>query len=233
MIADECRKLREQLEEVAKAEEREITVTQLETRCSDLRELRGSVVATTDSLKAIASRCEIAGNLDSSKCIERVQKIRESLRIDPQSLTKGTDFSNMRKAFLKFVEVGNAAAVETWEQYMPSVRPTVDMNQVAQAEEQEAFKSKTLQLRSMAKIAEQTGKRPPATPGDLLALEGAWEEIRRLIDELPNVSDDPVVQEFLKAANSRTGASIELLTEEVRMWLQENKVSDKYRIRTV
>jgi hypothetical protein len=135
MIADECRKLREQLEEVAKAEEREITVTQLETRCSDLRELRGSVSATADSLKAIASRCEITGKLDSSKCIERVQKIRESLRIDPQSLTKGTDFSNMKKAFLKFVEVGNAAAVETWERYMPSVRPTVDMNQVAQVED--------------------------------------------------------------------------------------------------
>ena len=61
----------------------------------------------------------------------------------------------MKKAIEKFTEDGSAAAVETWEQYMPKARPTVDMNQVAQAEQQEAFKSKASQLRSRAKYADQ------------------------------------------------------------------------------
>ena len=116
---------------------------------------------------------------------------------------------------------------------MPKARPTVDMNQVAQAEQQEAFKSKASQLRSRAKYAEQIGKRPPATANDLSVLEATWEDIWRMIAELPAVSDDPVVQKFLKAANSRTGASLALLTEEVRKWLQENNVADKYRITTM
>ena len=50
---------------------------------------------------------------------------------------------------------------------------------------------------------------------------------------LPDVSNDPVVQEFLKAANSTGGASIDLLTDEVRVWLYENKIADKYRISTM
>jgi hypothetical protein len=53
-----------------------------------------------------------------------------------------------------------------------------------------------------------------------------------MIAELPAVSDDPLVQEFLKAENSRTGASLDLLTEEVRAWLKRNKITNKYCIRT-
>jgi len=233
MIAEECKKLRTQLEEVAKAEERKNVVEQLEARRTELLVLRETVLTVTNSLKAIASRCKIVGKLDSSKCLERVQKIRESLSTDPLSLTKGKDFLYMKKAFEKFTEDGSAATVETWEQYMPKARPTVDMNQVAQAEQQEACKSKASQLRSRAKYAEVIGKRPPASAEDLSVLESTWEDIRKMIAELPAVADDPIVQEFLKAANSRTGASLELLTEEVRKWLKENNVANKYRITTM
>jgi hypothetical protein len=61
MINDECNRLRRQLEEVAKAEERQTIVEQLEARRDELTTLRDQVVAVTDSLAAIASRCEIEG----------------------------------------------------------------------------------------------------------------------------------------------------------------------------
>jgi len=233
MINDECNRLRRQLEEVAKAEERQTIVEQLEARRDELTTLRDQVVAVTDSLAAIASRCEIEGKLDPSKCIERVRRARESLKLDPLSLTKGRDFSLLTKAFEKFAEEGRDAALQTWEQYLPRARPTVDMNQVAQAETQEAFKSQASQLRFKARYAEQIGKQPPPNADDLSALERTWEEIRRMIAELPAVSNDPLVQEFLKAANSRTGATLDLLTEEVKQWLTQNKVAHKYCIRTM
>ena len=232
MIAAECKKLRMQLEEVAKAEEREKIVEQLEARRAELINLRDDVLKVSDSLKAVASRSKIMGKLDSSKCVERVQAIREALNSDPLSITRGRDFFNLKKAFEKFIEDGGAAAVETWELYLPKARPTVDMNQVAQAEQQDAFKNKTAQLRSRAKYAEQISKNPPATIAEMAALEVTWDDIRRMIAELPAVSNDPLVQEFLKAANSRTGASLDLLTNEVRKWLHDNKLSDKYCIRT-
>ena len=233
MIAEECRKLRERLEEVAKAEERRNVVEQLDMRRTDLLELSDAVLRVAETLKAITSRCQIAGKLDASRCVERVQTIRAALCSDPLSITRGREFSNMRKAFETFVDDGNAAAVETWELYRPKARPKVDMNQVAQAEQQEAFKSKASELRSKERNAEQLAKRPPANESDLWKLEALWDDIRRMLGELPAASDDPVVQEFLKAANSRTGASLELLTDEVRKWLQDNNVSDKYRIITM
>jgi len=232
MIAAECKNLRMQLEEVAKAEERERIVEQLEARRAELINLRDDVLTVSNSLKAVASRSKIMGKLDSTKCLERVQAIREALDSDPLSITRGRDFSNLKKAFEKFIEDGGAAAVETWELYLPKARPTVDRNQLAQAEQQDAFKNKTAQLRSRNAHAENVSRNPPATIAEMAALEALWDDIRRMIEELPAVSNDPLVQEFLKAANSRTGASLDLLTNEVRKWLQDNKLSDKYCIRT-
>ena len=233
MIAEDCQKLRAQLEEVAKAEEREKIVEQLKSRQTELLALRDAVTLVTDSLKAISSRTEIAGKLDPTKAIERVQKIRESLMTDPLSITKGRDFSNMKKAFETFAEDGSAAVEATWELYMPKARPSVDPNQLAQAEQQRDFVAIAMQLRTRAKHAEKIGKKPPANEQEFLEIESVWADIRRMISELPDVADDPKVQEFLKAANSQGGASIDLLTDEVRKWLHENNIAEKYRITTM
>ena len=63
-----------------------------------------------------------------------------------------------------------------------------------------------------------------------MTLETVWQDIRILIESLPAVTNDPKVREFLKAANSLNGAPLDMLTKEVRLWLNENKASDKYRI---
>ena len=232
MIAQECKELRAQLEEVANADEREKIVEQLESRRDDLVKLRDSVVAVGDSLKAMSSRMALAGKLDPTKCLERVRKIREALKEDPLSITKGRDFSNMQKAFEKFSTEGIASVETTWEQYLPLVRPTVDTNQLAQAEQQKSYETTALKLRRRAKHAGKISKKPPANEEEFSEIESAWDDIRQMMSELPDVADDPKVQDFLKAANSRDGASIELLTDEVREWLSDNNITDKYCVRT-
>lgn len=233
MIADECKNLLAQLEEVAQAQEREKVVEQLESRRSELLELRDAVLKVTDSLKAIANRTEIVGKLDSAKAIERVQKIREALMKDPLSITKGRDFFSMKKAFEKFTEDGRTAVEATWNQYMPKARPLIDTIQLTQAEIQKDSKATASQLRVRAKHAEKIGKNPPANEEDFQELESVWNDIRRMIEELPPVAPDPKVQEFLKAANSQGGAPLELLTDEVRAWLNDSKVAVNYRITTM
>ena len=107
MIAEECRKLREQLEEVAEAEKRENIHGQLESRRVELAEIRDTLLSVTESLKAISARSALASELDPTKCIDRVRKIRESLQADPLSITKGRQFTDMRKAFEKFASEGS------------------------------------------------------------------------------------------------------------------------------
>lgn len=232
MIAEECKKLRQQLEELALAEEREKIHDQLEQRRCELVEVRDMLLAVTNSLKAISARTKLIGDLDAEKCLDRVRKIRESLLTDPLSITKGRQFTDMRKVFEKFATDGKACAEATWAQFMPRARPSVDTNQLAQAEQQKTFKDIAAKLKIRAKYAEQIGRKPPANEDDFAEIESAWDDIREMMAALPDVADDPIVQEFLKAANSTGGAPIDLLTDEVRAWLQENNIADKYRINT-
>ena len=233
MIAEECKKLRQQLEELASAGEREQIHDQLEQRRCELVELRDVLLAATNSLKALSARTGLVGDLDPARCLDRVRKIRESLSTNPLSITQGRQFSDMRKAFEKFATDGSACGEATWAQFMPRAKPSVDTNQLAQAEQQNDFKGIASELKNRARYAEQLGKKPPANEGAFAEIESAWEEIREMMAALPDVADDPVVQAFLKAANSSGGACIELLTDEVRAWLQENKIADRYRITTV
>ena len=73
-------------------------------------------------------------------------------------------------------------------------------------------------------------KSHPTSETGFVTLETVWQDIRILIESLPAVTNDPKVCEFLKAANSPNGAPLDMLTKEVRLWLNENKASDKYRI---
>ena len=230
MIVDGCKKLRQQLEKVAKAEANEKTVEQLNLRKKELLELKDKVIAATVSLQAIGRRTEIIGKFNATKAYERVKKMRIALKDDPQSITNARDLTAMASAFNKFTEHVIAATNATWEQYLPRARPNVDANQVAQAEQQEAFKKKADELRSRVKHAEFLSKGPPATESEFVQLVTVWQAIRILIASLPAVTKDPKVRDFLKAANSPNGAALDMLTKEVLLWLNENKASDKYRI---
>ena len=230
MIAKACKKLRHKLEEVAKAEAREKIVEQLELRHGEILTLKETVLSTTEALAALTKRTEMVGKVDATKAYERVQKVREALKADPLSITKGRDFTYMKSAFQKFSGEVEHVTEETWDQYKPRAKPSVDTNQIAEAEQQEAFKAKASQLKARAKYADQLGKKPPETEQEFAELEEAWQDVRDLIEELPAVASDPKVREFLKAANSSKGAALELLTDEVRQWLAENNTADKYRI---
>lgn len=230
MIADDCKKLRQQLELVAQAKANEKIVEQLNLRKNELLQLKNKVVAATVSLEVVGSRTKIIGKLDATKAYERVQKLRIALKDDPQTITNGRDLTNMSSAFNKFTEHVLAATTATWDQYLPRAQPNVDANQVAQAEQQEAFKKKVRELKSKVELAEFLSKGPPATESEFVQLETVWQDIRILIESLPAVTNDPKVREFLKAANSPNGAPVDMLTKEVRLWLNENKASDKYRI---
>ena len=76
MIADDCKALRLQLEQVTKAKLNEQTVHQLNERRTDLLELKEKVVAAVVSLQALAKRTTIIGKLDATKAVDRIQKLR-------------------------------------------------------------------------------------------------------------------------------------------------------------
>jgi hypothetical protein len=230
MIAEECKSLRLQLEQVSKANENEKTVNHLSSRQTDLLNLKEKVVAAVDSLQALVKRTTISDKPNGTKALDQVQKLRKAFKEDPTSITAGRNFTNMKSAFEKFVNETSEATKSTWVHYLPRARPNVDANRIAQAEQQEAFRTKAILLKVRVKHAEQSSKHPPLTEAEFVELEAVWAEIRELLEALPAVTNDPKVREFLKSANSPKGASLDLLTEEVIVWLRENNTFEKYRI---
>jgi len=235
MIANDCKILLQQFEKVAKAQANKEIVEQLKLREDEFLELKNKVVAATVSLQAIGRRTKIIGKLDALDGIrvvayERVKEIRSILENDPQSITKGKDLTNMTRAFTRFTDQVLEATTATWNQYLPRTKPKVDANQVAQAEQQEAFKITVRELKSKVGLAEFLSKGHPTTETGFVTLETVWQDIRKLIESLPAVTNDPKVREFLRAANSSKGAALDMLTGEVILWLNENNASDKYRI---
>ncbi len=230
MIAKECKELRQQLEAMAKAEANEKLVELLNKKRDELATLRDTVVAAIESLQAISKRTTPVGQPDASKAFERVQNLRAALKENPQSLSKGQDLSLMTRAFGKFAVDANGVTTSTWEQFVQRSRPKIDTNQLAQAEQQDSHKTTVRDIKSKARDADSLGKAAPATEANFTELEAVWEDLRRLLESLPRVTKDPNVLEFLKAANSNKGAALDMLTDEVLVWLKENKSADKYRI---
>ena len=113
MIAEECKKLREQLEKVAEADRREKLVKDLDSRRDELIDLRDLVTSVTDALKALASRTDVVDAPDSSKSLALVCKIRETLQDDPQSLTKKQTLAGMVRSLTSFAKKGSASVEAT------------------------------------------------------------------------------------------------------------------------
>ena len=89
------------------------------------------------------------------------------------------------------------------------------------------------QLKAAFTTAEQTGRRAPANEDAFIELENTWSHIRQLIERLPLATDDPDVKKFLRAVNSRDGATLDMLNAAVQLWLEENKSTHKYRIHNI
>ena len=136
----------------------------------------------------------------------------------------------MKKAFEKLADEGESIAKETWDIYRRTAQPTIDKNQLAQAMVQASFKQLASDIEQKDKDLGRRAKKPPKTKEDLDSIEEGWEEIRQMISGLPEVASDPKVQEFIIAANTKDGAPLEMLTDEVSDWLNENNMSAKYRI---
>jgi hypothetical protein len=233
MIAEECKKLREQLEEVKKADDRRNVVKELDRRRDELVPLRDAILAVCSLLKTIASRTSIEGGLDPAKAIDRVQKIREALKADPLSITEGRNFSSMEKAFQTFAKDATIAAQAAWDRYVVKVQPSVDTVRLTRAERLKGSAIIASRIKDRANYVQGLAKKPPASERDILSIEAAWDDIRQMMSDLPNVAEDPIVQEFLEAAESTGGASLDLLTADVRTWLHENNIAGKYRIKAI
>ena len=69
----------------------------------------------------------------------------------------------------------------------------------------------------------------PETKEDVLELKKSCQEAGQLFNEIDGIPES--VRNFLKAASSINGASIEMYNEEIKEWAEENNMTENLRLR--
>lgn len=230
MISTECEKLRDLLRGLEKAKTNKRVVESLNELQQDLVELHAKAQTSFRSYEALNKREAVSGTPNGSKAQKYVADLRAALKEDPESITKGRGFTTMKNALSKIAEVLNKATKETWKDFLAKSKPKLDANQVGQARQLQAHKADVARLEELEALAKRAVRKPPVDEEAFAAIESQWKIIRQLVTSLPSPSDNPEIQAFLEAANSRDGAPIELMTEEVLDWLKEQSMSKKFRI---
>jgi hypothetical protein len=162
---------------------------------------------------------------------KRVAVLRDRFAADPRAsiLTKGDQWSKMLADAKEGVSLAEASLAEAWRQYLDTLfggdRPAeldsklapTEGNQTALARYR-VVHSRLLQLRNNT----------PDTP-ELFA------EARKVVEELKRIYQtfdfgvSLAVKMFLQATG-QGGASLDLLTDEVREWLHNNNSYNRYQI---
>ena len=167
---------------------------------------------------------------DDSKAASRVTTMREQLATDPREITKGQSFSLLRRAIGTLSEQLDKRVKEVWKEYVDTTAPPVDSKQLKHHRDSPRLADAVYQIGRHLDAANRLAKTPPSSTESLQGIMENWEAIRVLMRQLP-VTDEPEVQAFLDAAISKDGSSLELLTETVKEWLQQNGMASDFCIR--
>ena len=159
----------------------------------------------------------------------RYRDVDEAFNADPSSVF-GTPFREAAERTDKIVTGLRRRLLEGWAAYVDRVVPMQDPEQLEVFARLPAFAEVVDQLlalyRDRAALAEQL----PQTEEDVRAPEALASRVEDAWLLLGGKAPEAVL-DLLRAADSRAGAPLSALTDEVRAWLEEHDLTDALRLR--
>ncbi len=195
---------------------------------SAAEELERSAVAVAELRRARHDLSDISG---------RFPRVREELEDAASEVTAnpllgaGDEFHEVVQRTVDETRRTSQSLTERWRQHLDGMTlPSVDEEFLALLEN--AGLEVTDLLRdvegALSRITIRRARPLPA-PGDVAALEDAVATLQHAVEALGALVP-PEVHDFIVQASGRTGAPLDLLTEDVRVFLSENGLSGRYRI---
>ena len=220
------------LGELEQARQNQTVADAVNKRITELEEVEKPFIVAMNSIRALAqSGIVLESRLpNSTKATERVLAMRKQLGDDPQDITKGQGFNQLCRAIKNLTEQCDEVASSAWNDHVKKTGPVVDKKVLDQHRDSPRHANIVDQLECMLREVKTLVRTPPADAATLQTIERQWEDIRRLLAELP-ISDNPEVQAFLNAAVSVDGAPLDLMTSAVKQWLAETGMLTDFCIR--
>lgn len=232
MILDDCRNARDLLERVQNTTQNRGLVEALNIRIDELRLVNERLTEVASKLDVLRQKDAIPSDKlpDGQVAIDRAIRMKKTLAENPEDITTGRSFTDLKKSFAKLSDQIDDAAKESWSEYGNRYQPTLNQNQLKQAR-QTGHSETVTEIEELASEVKRSAKHPPIDKRGFADIEKLWNQIRDCVKQLPALSEDPEIQKFLDAAYN-DGARLEQLTPAVEKWLREQKMLNQFCIVT-
>lgn len=161
--------------------------------------------------------------------------LKEKIQSDPRYVI--TTFSG-KEASAFFSDLQSIAqklgheTVQFWQTYAAQRTPAMDEMLLKSLGKIPAFAGSVNQLQQAVHALKQQGERVPSTVKAVEEFQRNVEEVKRLWEELQRSDVPRPVLDFLNAAASSSGASLEAMTDEVFTWLKQHGLIGNFQVRT-
>ncbi len=231
-LLERCSTIGTLLQKLEIARQERDLASKLNERAKELEEVADPFVNAMSSFHALCDQRIIRHSEmpDSSKAAGRVAEMRKVLAENPQNITKGRDFTLLRQSIGKLTDKCGELSAEAWKEYVNEQAPKVEKNVLNQFRDLPQYEHTVARIDELVGDLRWAERKAPADAEILHSIEEKWEELRECLAKLP-VTEDPEVQAFLNAAISAEGAELDLLTPNVREYLDEHEMLADFCIR--
>jgi hypothetical protein len=156
---------------------------------------------------------------------------REKFRTKTESLVEDKEFSSVgfSNALATTIDTLEEALKDAWGKYAESKTPAANPDVLSVLEP--AFPREVRLIRERSNRLAVARLTLPKSAGQVREFDAQVAELQKAWGQLGGGEVPAAVLTFLRAAAGETGARIELLTDEVRRWLEVKKIARSFSIR--
>jgi len=150
----------------------------------------------------------------------------------PEDFTKGNEYKRFHTRLETLAKEMGVLLNTAWKK-LQSELPAINDKLLEEIAALPGQQPAVLRVRGFDKELKEKRAQPPRTEEELQALLDLAEKLRAELSNLDDAHYPPAVRQFLRAAQQPNGATLSLLTEEVRLWLEQRKLLGKIKLRWI
>lgn len=234
MILDDCQQLNQKIDQYEEIQRQRDHAEDLENRRKELEEKRNNLKLSLQSaLVFIEAELLDQADLPSSTALDSsLAQVHHLFHDDPLRITEGQAYEEFLTKLVEVREEIDQICDQVWEDFTSDTAPVVDTDLLQEREDIPEFESTVTEIRALQEELELAADTVPSTEEELSQYREKAKTLGQEIEKLYTDDYPQEVIEFLRAANTRKGASLSMLTPAVLEWLEDNDKMDGFSVKT-
>lgn len=162
--------------------------------------------------------------------LAKIAEWRSALKEELGGALTGDLFTDFQASTVRAVGELERRATGAWQRYTAQKSPEISVEVLAALEDDPRAGSTVVRIEHLADVLRLLRERPFPTPEELARFDEASAQLRSAWSTLDVEGLSEEIIAFLRAANSDQGASLDLLTVQVREWLEQRGAASHYVI---